>query len=154
MPAHSILRGVDLLAARDDVDALSIHATARSTKGIWVLLAAAMDPRISKIWLDRTPTACRIALDTAMNDSVFDAVIPGFVLHWDLSDLTKAMGSRPADATDPTNWMDKVVAVTGPQFKYRYVFGIRRTLQGSRTMSSSMILWSDRVGEQNGIERA
>ena len=130
MRAHDILRGVDILAARSDVDATSIHATARSVKGIWLLLAAAVDPRISKIWLDRTPHSMRIALDTAMNESVFDAVIPGFLLHWDLSDLTKAMGSRSVMWTDPTNWMDKIVPVTGSQFKYRYVFGDTTDFEG------------------------
>src|SRR5437016_6109786 len=48
MRAHDILRGLDLLAARDDVDAASIRAAARGVKGIWLLLAAAMDTRIVK----------------------------------------------------------------------------------------------------------
>lgn len=132
MRAHDILRGVDILAARSDVDPTSIHATARGVKGVWLLLAAAVDTRLSKVWLDRTPWSMRIALVTAMNDSLFDAVIPGFALHWDLSDLTKAMGSRPVMWTDPTNWMDYVVPVTGPAFRYRYVFGDTTDFEGAQ----------------------
>ena len=122
MRAHDIVRGIDVLTARDDVDPSSIHALARSVKGIWLLLAAASDPRIGKIWLDRTPYSLHAALEHTMNTALFDAVIPGFVLQWDLGDLTKAMGDRPVMWTDPTNWMSRVAPLGSP-FRYRYVLG-------------------------------
>jgi len=122
MRAHDVLRGVDVLVTRSDVDPGSIRATARSVKGIWVLLAAAVDNRIGKIWLDRTPYSLRAALENTINTDIFDAVIPGFALHWDLEDLVKAMGDRRVLWTDPTNWMHRPVAL-GPPFRYRYVLG-------------------------------
>lgn len=120
--AHDVLRGVDLLQARSDVDPDSIHGVARGVKGIWLLLAAAADPRIGKIWLDKTPYSLRAALENSMTDQLWDAVIPNFVLHWDLNDLVKSMGKRQVLWTDPTNWVGRVVAV-GPRFQYRYVPG-------------------------------
>jgi hypothetical protein len=122
MRAHDILRGVDLLAARSDVDPASIRAAARGVKGIWLLLAAAAHPGIGKVWLDRTPYSLRSALERSMTTSLYEAVIPGFVLHWDLEDLIKAMGNRPVLWTDPTNWMGRIVAA-GPSYRYRYVLG-------------------------------
>jgi cephalosporin-C deacetylase-like acetyl esterase len=122
MHAHDILRGVDILAARDDVDATSIRALARGVKGIWLLLAAAADQRIAKVWLDRTPYSLRAALANPMNTALFDAVIPGFALHWDLDDLVKAMGPRQVLWTDPTNWMSRPAAA-GPGFRYRCILG-------------------------------
>jgi len=122
MRAHDILRGIDLLAARNDVDSSSIRAAARGVKGIWLLLAAAVDTRIGKVWLDRTPNSVRAALENSMNTDLFDAVVPGFALHWDLNDLTKAMGNRPVLWTDPSNWMGHAVPV-GPAFRYRTVIG-------------------------------
>jgi cephalosporin-C deacetylase-like acetyl esterase len=122
MRAHDILRGVDVLAARDDVDPASIRVAARGVKGIWLLLAAAADTRIRKVWLDRTPYSLRLALENSLNTGLFDAVIPGFALHWDLEDLTKAMGDRPVLWTEPTNWMGRIVPL-GPPFRYRYVLG-------------------------------
>ena len=122
MRAHDILRGIDLLSSRSDVDSASIRALARGVKGIWLLLAAATDTRIGKIWLDRTPYSLRPALETTMNTDLFEVVIPGFALHWDVEDLVKAMGSRPILWTDPTNWMRRVVPL-GPPFRYRYVLG-------------------------------
>jgi dienelactone hydrolase len=123
MRAHDILRGIDLLAARGDVDLSAISATARGVKGVWLLLAAA-DPRIKKVWLDRTPHSLESALETPVTMNLLDAVIPGFLLHWDLDDFVKAMGNRPVLRTDPTNWTDQVIFLP-PPFRYRYlVFGI------------------------------
>jgi hypothetical protein len=120
--AHDILRGVDLLCARTDVDAGSIRAAAQGVKGVWLLMAAAADPRIRKIWLDKTPYSLVEALHNTMNTNLPDAAIPGFALHWDLEDLTKAMGNRPVMWTDPTTWMGRVVPL-GPRFEYRWVLG-------------------------------
>lgn len=122
MRAHDLIRGVDLLTARGDVDAASIRAAATGPKGIWLLLAAAADPRIGKIWLDHTPVNYRSALDKSLDIELLETAIPGFVLHWDLEDLVKAMGSRPVMRTDPTNWVGRVVPA-GPQFEYRYALG-------------------------------
>jgi cephalosporin-C deacetylase-like acetyl esterase len=126
--AHDILRGVDVLAARDDVDPSAISSTARGVRGFWLLLAAAADPRIKKVWLDRVPYSLESALSSPVAMDLLDDVIPGFILHWDLDDLAKAMGSRPVLWTDPTNWTDQVVPLKGP-YKYRYlVFGINTDL--------------------------
>jgi dienelactone hydrolase len=122
MRAHDILRGVDLLAARSDVDPASIHAGARGVKGIWLLLAAAADARLGKVWLDRSPYSLRAALENTLNMDLFDVVIPGFALHWDLDDLTKAMETRPVMWTDPANWMNRIAALRGP-YQYRYILG-------------------------------
>jgi hypothetical protein len=122
MRAHDILRGVDLLSNRADVDPGSIRAAAQGVRGIWLLLAAAADPRIRKVWLDKTPHSLLESLDSPMNADLSDAVIPGFALHWDLEDLTKAMSDRPVFWTDPTDWMGRVGAA-GPRFHYRYVLG-------------------------------
>ena len=122
MRAHDILRGVDVLAARSDVDPGSIRAAARGVSGIWLLLAAATDTRIRKVWLDRTPYSLRAALGNSMNTGLFDAVIPGFALHWDLEDLRKAMRNRSVLWTDPTNWMERPVSL-GPAYRYRHVIG-------------------------------
>jgi cephalosporin-C deacetylase-like acetyl esterase len=122
MRAHDILRGIDLLSARSDVDPAKIRAMARGVKGLWLLMAAAVDSRIGKVWLDRSPYSLRAALENSMNTNLFDAVIPGFALHWDVDDLIKAMENRAVLRTDPTNWMERPVPLGAP-FQYRYVLG-------------------------------
>jgi hypothetical protein len=66
-----------------------------------------------------------------MNTDLSDAVIPGFALHWDLEDLTRAMGDRPVLWTDPTDWMGRVVAA-GARFRYRYVLGDLTDMSGAQ----------------------
>ncbi len=118
--AHDILQSLDFLAARDDVDAARLRAAARGVKGVWLLLAAAADPRIGKIWLDRTPHSLAAALDSPIHTNLFDALIQGFLLHWDLPDLVRAMGDRTVLWTDPANWMGGTVPLPGGGFRYRY----------------------------------
>src|SRR5262249_31774266 len=62
MRAHDLLVALGVLAARPDVDASSIRGYARGVKGVWLLLAAAVDQRVGKIWLDRTPRSIGEAL--------------------------------------------------------------------------------------------
>ncbi|MGH9719733.1 MAG: alpha/beta hydrolase family protein, partial [Bryobacteraceae bacterium] len=119
MRAHDVLRGVDLLASRYDVDAARIRAAARDVKGIWLLLATAVDTRIGKIWLDRTAHSLSAAMEGPLNTNLFDAMIPGFLLHWDLDDLVRAMGKRSVLWTDPTNWMGQIQGL-GARFQYRF----------------------------------
>jgi cephalosporin-C deacetylase-like acetyl esterase len=109
MRAADIIRGVDLLAARPDVNAASISAAAHDVAGLWLLMAAALDPRIGRIWLQRTPYSLRAALDGPLNRNLHDALIPGFALKWDLADLRHALGTRPVVWTDPTDWMGTIV---------------------------------------------
>jgi len=122
MRAHDILRGVDLLSVRPDVDSRSIRAVARGVAGIWLLFAAAADSRLTTVWLDGTPQSLRSALDNSVTIDLADAVVPGFVLRWDLQNLVKAIEPRRVLWTDPTNWTQHVIAA-GPQFSYRYVVG-------------------------------
>ena len=109
MRAHDLLVAVDLLAARPDINATGIRAYARGVKGVWLLLAAAVDQRLGRIWLDRTPCSIATALEGPLTNHLFDAMIPRFALHWDLQDLVTAIGAGRVLWTDPTNWMNRVV---------------------------------------------
>ena len=120
MRAHDILRGVDLLAGRPDVDTAAIRGYARGVKGFWLGMAAAVDPRLKRIWVDHMPWSLRAAFEAPMTNNLFEVMIPGFARHWDFGDLWRAMGPRRVMRTDPTDWMWRVVEA-GPWFRYRVV---------------------------------
>ncbi len=120
MRARDLLVAVDVLSARQDVDASSIRGYARGVKGVWLLLAAAVDQRLGKIWLDRTPSSIAAALEGPLTNHLFDAMIPRFAIHWDFQDLVAAIGARRVLWTDPTNWMNRVVPL-GAAYRYRTV---------------------------------
>lgn len=117
--ARDIVHGVDLLSARGDVDPARIRAVGRDAKGVWLLMAAAVDPRIARFWLDRTPHTFASALDQPLNVNLFDALIPGFLRHWDLPDLAWIAGNRLALWTDPHDWAGLPVRTEEPRFVFR-----------------------------------
>ena len=108
MRAGDIIRGIDQLASRTDVDTNSIYAAARGVQGVWLLMAAAIEPRIRRIWIDHTPYSLRTALDNPLSHDLHDALVPGFALRWDLQDLVKAIAPREVIWSDPTDWMREV----------------------------------------------
>ena len=114
MRVRDILRGVDATGKQN------VRVVADGVAGIWALMAAAIDPRIEAVWLDRTPYSLRAAFDTAVHRQLHDATMPGFVLRWDLSDVVKAIGDRKVLWTDPVNWNNEFVRVQGATYQYRY----------------------------------
>ena len=114
-----ILAGVEQLRERSDVDPAHVSVAANGVAGVWALLAAALDSRIEKVWLDRTPFSLRAAFDSPVHDNLHDAVIPGFAKMWDLEDLVAEIGAGRVIWTDPTDWMRNVVPVTAGFVSYR-----------------------------------
>jgi Acetyl xylan esterase (AXE1) len=108
MRAGDIARGAQLLAGLQGVDASHIRGIARGVAGVWLLMAASIEPCITSIWVDRTPYSLRAALETPIHRNLHDVVIPGFALHWDLADVVKAIAPRQVLWTDPTDWMGQI----------------------------------------------
>jgi len=109
MRALDILRGAQVLAARPEASGRPMVASARGMAGVWLLMAASLDPRLSRLWLDRTPYSFRTAFNSTIHRDLHDALIPGFALHWDLADIRALLGSRTVLWTDPTDWVESVV---------------------------------------------
>ena len=118
--AHDLLAAMDLLSVRPDVDGRAIRGYARGAKGVWLMMAAAVDPRLRRIWLDRTPWSIAAGLEGPLTNQLFEVLFRGFALHWDFDDLVDAIGTGRVFRTDPTNWMNHVVLLKGP-YRYRYV---------------------------------
>jgi dienelactone hydrolase len=111
--AAEINAAVAELAQRSDVDASRITARASGVAGVALLLAAAVNPQIASVSLDRTPHSLAAALDAPIHSNLHDAVIPGFALKWDLADLREVLRPRSVTWKDPTDWMGNVVALDG-----------------------------------------
>jgi hypothetical protein len=111
--AHDIVNAVTALASRDDVDANNIRAEARGIAGIWLLMAAAADPRIKSVTVHSVPYSLRAALEEELARDLHDVAIPGFALKWDLSDLVDLIKPRKVTWVDPTDWMRHVKQLPG-----------------------------------------
>ena len=99
------------LVQRSDVDPARISVRATGLAGIPVLLAAAINPRISSVALTRTPHSVRAAIDSPIHTNLHDAVMPGFAVKWDLADLRDLLRPRVVEWRDPTDWMGNVVSL-------------------------------------------
>lgn len=114
MHAAEINAAIAEIATRADVDPARISARASGVAGVALLLAAAVNPQIGSVALDRTPYSIRAAIDAPLHTNLHDAVIPGFAVKWDLADLREILRPRDVTWTDPTDWMGNVVALDGP----------------------------------------
>lgn len=103
--AHDIVNAITALAGRSDVDSSRIRAEANGVSGIWLLMAAATDQRIRSVTVRGTPYSLRAAVEHGLARDLHDAVIPGFALKWDLSDLLDLIRPRPVTWIDPTDWL-------------------------------------------------
>ena len=108
MRAGDIMGAADVLAALPGESA-GIVAAARGVEGVWLLMAAAVDPRFTRVWLDGTPHSLRSALEEPLARNLHAAVIPAFAVRWDLDDLVKAMSGREVVWSDPADWMGATV---------------------------------------------
>lgn len=94
MRALDIIRGVELLARRPDVEASSIQAIAIGRASVPVLYAATFDPRIQSVELEGMLSSYQSIIDTRLHRQVFEQVVPGAIRHYDLDDLVKAIAPR------------------------------------------------------------
>ena len=94
-----------------------VRGAARGVKGVWLLMAAAVDARLKKVWVDRTPHSVIAAYDKPVGMFFNDALIPGFALRHDFIDFVEP---QRLIWSDPTDWMNRPVAL-GPSYRYRYI---------------------------------
>ncbi|MCC6587557.1 MAG: acetylxylan esterase [Bryobacterales bacterium] len=91
-----VLRAVEFLAKRPEVDAAQIQLVASGNAATLGLYAAALDKRIARIsaighlqsylWLAEQP----------VHDGYLDVIVPGVLKDFDIPDLTKYLGARYA----------------------------------------------------------
>jgi cephalosporin-C deacetylase-like acetyl esterase len=112
--AHDILNGYQILKSRADVDPTRIRAEAAGVAGIWLLMAAAVEPGISKVAVSQTPVSFAEAFQNPLTRNLHTAVIRGFSLQFDLPDLVDA---KRVTWTDPVDWLGHTMQLHG-NYKY------------------------------------
>ena len=134
MRALDITRAVDVLAARDDVLRESICGLGVEGGAIPLLHAAAADPRIRQLGLERMLLSYQSVVDRQINQGVFEHVIPGVLKAYDLPDLAGLLNRQIwlVDAVDP---MQNVAPIPQVQGMYAKAAGkvtvVRRRMDDS-----------------------
>jgi cephalosporin-C deacetylase-like acetyl esterase len=111
--ADDVIRAVDFLAARADVDPAHISADASGHMGLVLLHAGVLDRRLRRIEVDHVLTSYRSLVDAPVPTGAPEDVIPGVLLHYDIPDLVRALGVRLKES-DPLTGADDLSQESTP----------------------------------------
>jgi len=96
MRAQDVSRGVDLLAARPEVDPQRIYGFGVGSGSLVLLHEAVLDDRIKKIALKEMLESYDSVVTHRLHYDVFESVVPGALKAYDLPDLVAALSPRSA----------------------------------------------------------
>jgi cephalosporin-C deacetylase-like acetyl esterase len=94
MRAADILRAVDLLATRSEVDSSRVSAVGKGDGAVPLLYAAALDDRIRELAFEQMLVSYRAVVEQRIHRGVLESIIPGVLRHFDLPDLIAALIPR------------------------------------------------------------
>ena len=94
MRVDDVLRAVDYLASRPDVDPNNITAEASGHLGLVLLHAAVLDPRLKHITITGALASYRALIDAPLPIDAPQDILPGVLLRYDIPDLVRALGPR------------------------------------------------------------
>ncbi len=108
------IRATDYLVTRKDVDPANITAVASGHMGLVLLHAAVLDSRLRHITIDHALSSYDSLLKAPLPLNAPVDIVPGVLLHYDIPDLTHALGAR-VTFNDPLNGTDNLAYVPQPK---------------------------------------
>lgn len=105
-----VIRGVDLLAARAEVDRTRIIGFGKDAGAVPLLYASAMDERIGKIALEGMLASYQTVINQRIHRQIFEQVVTGVLRSFDLPDLVAALAPRQV-------WIVNAVNALGQQIR-------------------------------------
>lgn len=94
MRALDIVRGVDLLRARSDVDTSRVGVVGRGAAATAALFAALFDDRISHVVLERMLVSFDTVVNERIHQGLADQIVPSVLKYFDLPDVVAALAPR------------------------------------------------------------
>lgn len=128
MRVRDMLAAVDWLAEQSEVDTSRIDAIGYGTSGVALLHAAVLDSRIHHITLEHTLCSYQSVIDVRVNRNIPQSVIPGVLLHYDLSDLMIAIAPRTIVDINPVDGAGARLSINGFIEQMARVFDADRAL--------------------------
>jgi len=118
MRANDIVRGVEVLAQRSDVDTGRIYGIGKRQGAVPLLYAAVMDQRLSKLVFDEMLVSYSAVVRRPVHRRVFESVVPGALREFDLPDLVASLAPRGVVMANPVNPLGNRLA--GPEAQQAY----------------------------------
>ena len=102
--ARDVIRGLDLLTARAEVDPNQLVGFGKGQGAVVLLHVAMLDDRIKKLALENMLVSYHAVVSYKIHQRVFESIIPDVLRSYDLTDLVSCLAPRPVwmvNATDP-----------------------------------------------------
>jgi len=101
--AQDVIRAVDLLALRDDVEMQSLAAYGFGEAAPVLLHAAVLDDRIKSVVLKNMLVSYESVVTEKISRRIFENIVPGVLAKYDLSDLAATLAPRRVAILNPVN---------------------------------------------------
>jgi cephalosporin-C deacetylase-like acetyl esterase len=103
MRADDILRAMDYLASRADVDRGRISAFGQGAEGPPLLHAALLDRRISRVVIQDALALYRMGVEGQFHRILYEVAVPGVLRSYDLDDIAAALAPRAVTLLNPVD---------------------------------------------------
>jgi len=121
--ARDIIRGFDMLEARSDVDSEKLSGIGRNGAALPFLYAALFDKRPKALALEGMLVSYQAVTAMRMHRLIFEQIVPGALLDFDLPDLVSALAPRRVWISDPMT--PTYTAVPYGEFSLAYTVAAR-----------------------------
>jgi cephalosporin-C deacetylase-like acetyl esterase len=101
--AQDVIRAVDSLAARRDVEMDSLSAFGKGDASVVLLHAAALDDRIKRVTLEEMLISYESVAAWKIHQEVFESVVPAALANYDLPDLAASLAPRRLQIINAVN---------------------------------------------------
>ena len=109
MRVQDVVRSVDYVFSRSDVNRDRLRAVGRGRGALWLLFAAALDTRITQTVCDGGLLSYQTLTSTDRYLHAADIFIPDVLLHFDLPQVASAVAGRRLTILGPVDAMKSVV---------------------------------------------
>lgn len=109
MRVQDVVRSVDYVLSRSDVEHSSLRAIGRGRGALWLLYAAALDTRITQAVCDGGLLSYRALTSTDRYLHAADIFVPDVLEHFDLPQVASAVADRQLVILAPVDAMKSVV---------------------------------------------
>ena len=111
MRAADVVRAVDLLAARQDVDPARIAVVGRTAAAIPALFAALFDSRIKSLAVDGMLLSYDAVVNQRIHQGIVDQIVPSALKYFDLPDVIAAIAPRRVAVFNGVNPLGREVTL-------------------------------------------
>jgi dienelactone hydrolase len=118
MRAGDLVRAVDLLAARQDVDPSRIAVVGRAGAAIPALFAALFDTRIKSVAVDGMLLSYDAVVNERIHQGIVDQIVPSALKYFDLPDVIAAIAPRRVAVYNGVNPLGQEVTIGRLRHEY------------------------------------